>query len=59
MKRNCLVIISLLIALSVWVSSAKAVEAAYFTLSPASSSHSVGEQFDVLIGVQSGTDKVY
>ena len=59
MKKYCQTIFSLLLVLGIWVSSAKAVEAAYFTLNPASGTNSVGEQFDVLVGIQSGTDKVY
>ncbi len=59
MKKICLSLLSLMVCLGLWVSSVRAVEAAYFTLSPASASHSVGEQFDVVVGIESGTDKVY
>jgi len=59
MKKICLSLLILIACLGVWLSGAGAVEAAYFTLSPASASHSVGEQFDVVVGIESGTDKVY
>jgi len=49
----------LVASLGMWLSGAGAVEAAYFTLSPASATHSVDEQFDVIVGIESGTDKVY
>lgn len=59
MKKYCLTLIILFFSLVLWVSSAKAVQAAYFTLNPATGSYSTGQEFDVLVGIQSGTDKVY
>lgn len=38
---------------------ARSVEAANFTLSPASGSYAVGQEFDVVVGITSGASKVF
>lgn len=38
---------------------AEPTEAANFTLSPASGSYAVGQEFDVIVGITSGTSKVF
>jgi len=51
--------VALLIAVGLLVTSpVRAIAGAHFTLTPATGSYSVGQNFSVVMGVDSGTDKV-
>lgn len=56
MKKTCLAILSMIIGAMVLATSA---EAANFTLSPATGNYDNGSQFDVIVGITSGTSKVF
>ncbi len=57
MRKFCLsLLLSVILGGTVFAHS---VEAANFTLKPASGSYAVGQEFDVVVGITSGTSKVF
>jgi hypothetical protein len=53
------VLSTLLILGLFWAGAAEAKAASYFTLTPSSGTYNVGDNISIVVGIDSGTDKVY